>query len=306
MRNGKIMKVAMIVVEFNDAEETIQYVNQIASYDKIQRIVVVDNHSTNLDTMNSLKKIQNEKVVVVQAEKNGGYNYGNNFGIQYLEKMGETYDYLIISNPDIRIEEEAIETCLNVLEARKNVAVVAPRMYHQNQKPVRRSSWKMRTFWLDVIHSTRFLELIFYRKLRQGEYAEKDYAQELLQVEAISGAFFIIKYEIYKQIGGFDENVFLFYEEDILAKQLQEKGYQTMSVNTAKFIHFESRTIGKTLSYYRKIKQLYESKIYYQKKYNGVTFLQIKIFAILNLLHKIELLFEIPIRKMFKHIENNK
>ena len=31
MRNGKIMKVAMIVVEFNDAEETIQYVNQIAS-----------------------------------------------------------------------------------------------------------------------------------------------------------------------------------------------------------------------------------------------------------------------------------
>ena len=90
MRNGKIMKVAMIVVEFNDAEETIQYVNQIASYDKIQRIVVVDNHSTNVDTMNSLKKIQNEKVVVVQAEKNGGYNYGNNFGIQYLEKMGIT------------------------------------------------------------------------------------------------------------------------------------------------------------------------------------------------------------------------
>lgn len=300
MRNGKIMKVAVIVVEFNDAEETIQYVNQIANYESIQRIVVVDNHSTDLNTMKLLEKIQNEKVVVVQAEKNGGYNYGNNFGIQYLEKMGEKYDYLIISNPDIRIEEEAIKTCLNVLEARENVAVVAPRMYHQNQKPVRRSSWKMRTFWLDVIHSTRLLEVIFYGKLRQGEYSEKDYTQELLQVEAISGAFFIIKYEIYKQIGGFDENVFLFYEEDILAKQLQEKGYQTMSVNTAKFIHFESRTIGKTLSYYKKMKQLYQSKRYYQKQYNQLSNWQMFLFEMLNIFRKMELMIEIPIRKIFK------
>ena len=81
------MKVAVIIVEFNDAEQTIKYVNEIAQYKNIQRIVVVDNHSTELNTMNLLKEIQNEKVIILQSDKNGGYNYGNNFGIQYLQEQ---------------------------------------------------------------------------------------------------------------------------------------------------------------------------------------------------------------------------
>ena len=40
------MKVAVIIVEFNDAEETIKYVKKIETYKNIQRIVVVDNLST--------------------------------------------------------------------------------------------------------------------------------------------------------------------------------------------------------------------------------------------------------------------
>lgn len=296
----KFMKVAVIIVEFNDAEETVKYVKTIREYQTIQRIVVVDNHSTDLNAIRLLKEVENEKVVIVQSDKNGGYNYGNNFGIHYLGEKGEKYDAIIISNPDIAIEEKAIEQCLEVLEMQPSVGVVAPRMYNSENKPIRRSSWKTRTFWLDVIHSTRLLEMIFYKKLRQGEYSEKDYTQDLLQVEAISGAFFIIKYEVYQQIGGFDENVFLFYEEDILAKQLQEKGYQIMSMNHSKFIHYESQTIGKTLSYYRKMKELYKSKMYYQKKYNDIHFVQKCLFEILNLCRKIELILEIPIRKVLK------
>ncbi len=294
------MKVAVIIVEFNNAEETIKYVNQIVKYENIQRIVVVDNHSTDLNAINLLKKVESEKVAIVQSDKNGGYNYGNNFGIHYLEQKGEQYDYIIISNADIQIEKKAIKRCLEVLEKDEKIAVVAPRMYNTEGKPIRRSSWKMRTFWLDVIHSTRLLELIFYHKLRKGEYTKADYVQSLLQVEAISGAFFVMKYEVYKQIGGFDENVFLFYEEDILAKQLQKKGYRIISVNDVKFVHYESKTIGKTLSYYHKIKQLYKSKMYYQRNYNCINFVQIFLFRLLNIMRKIELILEIPIRKIGK------
>ena len=294
------MKVAVIIVEFNDAEETIKYVNKISEYDNIQRIVIVDNCSTDLNTINILKKIENEKVVILQSDKNGGYSYGNNFGIRYLEEVHEEYDYIIISNPDIDIEKQAIDRCLEVLQNNDKIGIVAPRMFNSKNQPIRRSSWKMRTFALDIIHSTRFLEAIFYKKLRQGEYLEKDYAKDLLLVEAISGAFFIIKYNVLKDIGMFDENVFLFYEEDILAKKMQEKGYQTISVNDVKVTHYESQTIGKTLSYYKKMKQLYKSKMYYQKKYNHINFMQIIIFKILNVFRKIELIFEIPIRKIMK------
>lgn len=294
------MKVAVIIVNYNDAEMTVNYVKKISEYENIQRIVVVDNLSTDSNTMNLLKEVQNEKVVILQSDKNGGYSYGNNFGVRYLQNQGETYDYWILSNPDIDVEKEAIDKCLEVLENDEKAGIVAPRMYHDNQKPIRRSSWKRRTFALDVIHSTRLLELLFYSKLRAGEYTEEEYQKNILQVEAISGAFFVIKEKVLQDIGLLDENVFLFYEEDILSQKLQERGYQIYSLNDVKCIHYESQTIGKTFSYYRKCQQLYQSKMYYQKEYNHIKPWQVAVFQILNLFRKIELLVEIPIRKMIK------
>ena len=98
----------------------------------------------------------------------------------------------------------------------------------------------------------------------------------------------------------FDENVFLFYEEDILAKKLAEKEYKTISLNSEKFIHYESQTIGKTFNYYKKMKQLFISKMYYHKNYNKINGFQVVIYHILNICRKIELLIEIPARKILK------
>ena len=292
------MKVAIIIVNYNDVDDTIKYVETISNYNVINRIVVVDNLSTTIGAFENLKKLENEKVKVIQSEKNGGYDYGNNVGVKYLDSLGEKYDYIIVSNPDISVSEEAINKCLNILESDGKIAVVAPRMFNKENKPIRRSSWKMRTFWLDVVHSTRILELLFYKVLRGGEYLEKDYQNELLEVEAISGAFFIIRNKTLREIGLLDENVFLFYEEDILAKQLAEKGYKTISLNTEKFIHFESQTIGKTFNYYKKMRQLFISKMYYHKTYNKINVVQVLVFHILNICRKLELLIEIPVRKI--------
>ena len=294
------MKTAVIIVNYNDIQSTIEYVNKIKEYNIIDKIVVVDNLSTTEGALERLKELENEKVYVIQSDKNGGYNYGNNYGIKFLEEKNEQYDYFVISNPDIDIEEKAIKNSLEVLKSNKEVAIVAPRMLNKDKNPIRRSAWKLRTFGLDVIHSTRFLEILFYKKLRAGEYLEKDYEKNELEVEAISGAFFIIKNDILKEIGLFDENVFLFYEEDILAKSLKDKNYKTISLNSESFIHYESQTIGKSFNYYNKVKKLYKSKMYYQTKYNKINGFQKSIFTILNVFRKLELIIEIPIRKILK------
>ena len=294
------MKVAVIIVNYNDVDDTEKYVNTITKYDVIDRIVVVDNQSTTAGTFEKLQKLESDKVKVIKSDKNGGYDYGNNFGINFLKSLKEEYDYYIISNPDISVTEEAIKHCLDVAENDSKIGVIAPRMFNKENNPIRRSSWKMRTFWLDVVHSTRVLEIIFYKVLRNGEYLEKDYEKEILEVEAISGAFFIIKDTVLNEIGLLDEDVFLFYEEDILAKRIAEKEYKIVSLNSEKFIHYESQTIGKTLSYYKKMRQLFISKMYYHKKYNKINFLQVIVFHILNICRKLELLIEIPVRKILK------
>ena len=97
-----------------------------------------------------------------------------------------------------------------------------------------------------------------------------------------------------------DESPTAFGAVNSIVKMLKEKGYKILSINDVKFIHYESKTIGKTLSYYKKMNQLYKSKIYYHKKYNKINFLQIFIFQILNICKKLELFIEIPMRKLLK------
>ena len=75
---------------------------------------------------------------------------------------------------------------------------------------------------------------------------------------------------------------------------------KTISLNSEKFIHFESQTIGKTFSYFRKMRQMFKSKMYYHKRYNKINIIQTLIFYILYLFRNIELLIEIPVRKLLK------
>ena len=294
------MKLAVIVVNFNDEKDTIKYVKKIEEYDVINKIVVVDNKSTNPNCFDNLKSLCSRKVDVISSDKNGGYSYGNNYGIKYLEKSGLIFDYYIISNPDIEILEEAIIESIDFLEKNKDVGVVAPKMLNIEGKRIRRCSWKKRTFIRDLVYSSRFLELIFYKVLKKGEYSDIEFEQNSLQVDCISGALFIISKNVYSQIGGFDENVFLFYEEDILSEQLKEKGYLIYSLNNISFKHFESQTIGKSFSYYRKLKELYYSKMYYQKTYNKINIFQVLIFKFLYYIRILEMIIELPIRKIFK------
>ena len=297
----EILKTAIVILNYNDFKNTSRFVKEIKDYKSIDKILLVDNLSPNGD-LEYLKTLEGGKIEVISSEKNGGYSYGNNFGVKHL---GNEYDNIIISNPDVSVEEKAIIDSIKKLNSRENIAVVAPRMKFTSGF-ARRSSWKIRTYPLDLIHTTRLLELLFYPVLRSGEYSEKDYAKGDLKVDCIAGSFFIIKSKVLKEIDYFDENVFLFYEEDIIGKKLKEKGYEIYSLNDIHFMHYESQTIGKVFSYGKKISMLNKSKMYFQTKYNKINILQKLLLYILILCRNIELLVEIPVRKLIQFIKSKK
>ena len=293
------MKTAIIILNYNSKQDTIRYVNEIKNYSDLDTIIVVDNQSTNQGEFQELEQLKSEKTHVISSGKNGGYSYGNNVGLRYLENLGE-YDYVVISNPDVEVKEEAFQVCFQELKDNERVAVCSPMMMDRNGKHIRRSAWKIRMPGIDMINSTRVNELLFYPWFRAGEYQEEDYQNPRLEVECISGAFFVMRYDVLKRVGYFDEKVFLFYEEDILASKLKKLDYTEMSLNTVTFKHFESQSIGNAMSYFTKIKRLQESKMYFQKSYHHISLWQTALFTILNYWRRLELLFEIPIRKMLK------
>ncbi len=292
------MKVVLIVLNYNDHENTIKYVNTMKDYYIINKIIVVDNNSTSeneLDKLNVLK--ENEKVVILKSDKNGGYAYGNNYGIKYAYDMyGENLKYVIISNPDVSIEENAIINTIDFMDKNENVAIASPRMHFVNGA-ARRSAWKKRSFLVDFACSTRLTELLLYPLLKKGEYRE-EFKKEYLKVFATAGSFFIANHDKFKEVGYFDENTFLFFEEDILGSKIEEKGYEIYNLNNLKFIHYDSRCIGKMMNAFKKQDILFDSRIYYHRKYNNINKIQILILEMLRYVRKFELLIELPIRKI--------
>ena len=277
------MKTAIVILNYNSKKDTIRYVNEIKNYGILDTIVVVDNNSSDPKEFEELETLKDKNIYVIKSEKNGGYSYGNNFGLKFLESLENDYDFVVISNPDVEVSKEAFEKCFEELSNDSKIAVCAPLMLDENGNHIRRSSWRIRTPKLDMVNSSRVNQLLFYNLFKKSEYQEEDYKNEKLEVDCVSGAFFVIKYNVFKQIGYFDENVFLFYEEDILASKLKEVGFTEMSLNSVTFKHFESQSIKKAMNYYNKIKKLQESKMYYQKTYNKI----VKIIIFLNSQNKI-------------------
>ena len=101
-------------------------------------------------------------------------------------------------------------------------------------------------------------------------------------------------------MGYFDENTFLYYEEDILGAKLKKAGYKEVLLNKEKYIHYGNQTLGSLKKIYKKQNELCKSKKYFQRVYNGVSDKKIKIFDILLVIKKIELLIEQPIRNLIK------
>ena len=66
------------------------------------------------------------------------------------------------------------------------------------------------------------------------------------------------------------------------------------------------QTIGKVFSYGKKISMLNKSKMYFQTKYNKINILQKLLLYILILCRNIELLVEIPVRKLIQFIKSKK
>ena len=101
------MKTGIVIVNFNDALQTLQCVNQISAYHVLDHICIVDNGS-NDDSLKILRRIKKREVHLIALENNGGYASGNNAGLRYLQE--QNCDLFIVANPDIEIEQIALQS----------------------------------------------------------------------------------------------------------------------------------------------------------------------------------------------------
>lgn len=272
------MKTGFLIINYNDYETTKKLIDNIKDYKILDKIVVVDNNSSD-DSFKKLQEIKNDKIDIIKNNQNKGYGSGINFGSKYLINLFKKC-YIIVSNPDVVIyNEEDLKKLINTFD--DNTAIVGPII--KEHEGLNRG-WKVPTplqdSMLNLFYIHRLLRplLLFYK--------DSHFNKEIVEVEALSGCFFIINSKDLEQVNYFDEDVFLYYEENIIAKKL-EKINKKIKLNTSvEVFHNHSVTIDKSINHIKKYKELKKSQLYFQKNYNNANKFEI---LMLNLTNKLTL-----------------
>ncbi len=273
------MKTAMVIVNYNDSETTIKLLNNVKEYKCLDKIIVVDNKSTD-DSYKKLKYYENKKIDVIDSGKNNGYSYALNIGCKYAIDAFKECN-LIISNSDIIIDSENdLVELINTL-SEKNV-IVGPTIIENNTL---NRGWHIPTPIDDImLNIVKYHDKYFNKHLK---YSESYYNKHLSKVDTVSGSFFLIRSTHLEDIDYFDENVFLYYEENIFGIKTKRLNKNIVVNNDVDVVHNHSVTINKNIKRIKKYKILKKSQYYFEKEYNNANIFERILLKVSSFITKI-------------------
>lgn len=269
---------AVVILNYNDANTTIKLLDRVENYSLINHIAVVDNCSTD-NSLQILSAHSNSKVDVVRSDKNGGYGYGNNFGIRYLNEKYKP-SHILICNPDIDIEEDVLRRMLNTFNADPQIAVVAPFMLNRDGRKEPGCAWRLPTKY-EYIFSA---DLIIGHFLRPTHYPNLDKTTETSkEVDCVAGSLLMVDTAKMLQYGMYDENIFLFGEETTIGCKFKKAGLKTILLLQDSFLHLHGVSINKSIgSQVKKRKLMLASRQYILKTYLGASKMDLLLAKIVH------------------------
>ena len=276
--------IGMVIVNYNDYETTKRLLDNVKDYKVLKEIVVVDNKSTD-NSLEELRKLKNKKITIIDSGENKGYSYALNVGCKYLIDKYKSLN-IVISNSDIIIESELDIKDLNSYISTKNV-IVGPTIIQGNDL---NRGFKIPTPWQDIKQN-----IVFFGKrvlAKELSYPDNYYHKDISKVDTVSGCFFMISSKHLEDMGYFDENVFLYYEENIMGIKTKKLGKNIIVCNNVDVIHDHSVSIDKSLKRIKKYDILKTSQEYFEKTYNGANKIELFFLKIFRYLTRILLLIK--------------
>lgn len=284
------MENLIVIVNYNNYLETMELLNNLLKYKIKANIVVVDNNSSNesFDMLDEKFGDNNKNIFIIRTDKNLGYSGGNNYGIRYAKRTGIKFRFITIMNPDIEIVNGKIfDSMMDALnDDKKLVALTVPTVFNGEYSfpnvCCEKTVGKNKMIFKDNIIGKNIL-FTKYKKIKVNKNA-------VGYVDKIQGCFFMIKGDFFEEINYFDDNIFLYYEEDILAEKIKQGGFAAGVLFTELVFHnhqLKEKEISDLKNRRFHYKNAIKSKQYYMRNYLNCSAFYLKITHIIDVLPRI-------------------
>lgn len=249
--------IAISIVSFNskDIFQTLDnLIEKILPYFACT-VYIIDNNSEP-SYKEKLALYQSERILIEFYPKNMGFGFGHNKIASNLEE-----EFLLVCNPDILVDCKNLEYMVEFLKSNQRI-LVAPKVVYPNgdiQYLFRRK--------LDVFdYALRFIPSKTIKKIfnkRLAYFECRDLSEEIQEVKFASGCFMLMRTTEFREVAGFDERFFMYFEDNDLCQKFRLSNMKIIYLPDAKVIHsygkeaHKSKTVFKIfmssmLSYFNK------------------------------------------------------
>jgi GT2 family glycosyltransferase len=245
-----MIDLSIIIINYNVKEFLLNLLDSIRNAVKniSTEIIIVDNASDDGSVEILQEKFPNIKLIA--NKKNVGFGSANNQAMEAAKGR-----YFLLINPDAIVREDTLLKMLEFFNKTPQVGIAGCKVLNPDgslQLACRRSFPGPWTSFTKVMGLSKL-----FPKSRLFARYNLTYLNEnqTYEVDAVSGAFMMIKKEVYEKIGGFDQQFFMYGEDLDLCYRAQKSGYKVFYVHNTEIIHYKGESTKRS--------SLDETKIFY-------------------------------------------
>lgn len=270
------MKLSVIILNYNVRYFLEQCVLSVQkALENIEaEIIVIDNNSG--DDSCKMMKTQFPTVKLIENKDNLGFPKGNNIGVS--QAKGE---YICILNPDTVVSEDTFTKILNFCNTVPNnvlqTGIIGCKLIDGTGNFLPESKRGVPTPWVAFTKIFGLYKFFPSRNFRttwfNQYYAQHIEENESGEVEILVGAFMMMKKNLYLEVGGFDEDCFMYSDDIDLSYMVLQKGFQNYYYHDTTVIHYKGESTVRDGTYMKRFREAMQ--FFYKKHFKKSFFFDI-------------------------------
>ncbi len=229
--------VSVVIVNFNCGPLLVEAVRSVlASSSVVVDILVADNGSTD-GSLELLRQSvgSDARVRIIENRRNLGFARACN--LLLTQARG---DYLLVLNPDALIQPDTLERMVKALQAHPEVGMAGCFIRNPDGSEQAGCRRAVPTPWRSLVRVLHLHRLFPHQpRFRDFVLTREPLPREPVPVEAISGAFMLVRREILEQVGALDDAYFLHCEDLDWCMRVRRAGWQILFVPEVEIVHYK-------------------------------------------------------------------